>query len=116
MADDKLSINNMVELAMGLSMASLFSQAMTNAHNNTARMLDNSQAGAPPRYIFVIVNGTQRGPLTLGEITEMIRTGEVTPETYMWKQGMPAWKRASEIDDINPTFNTAPPAAPNTAQ
>lgn len=113
MADDsKLSVGNMVEFAMGLSMASLFANAMGTTFKNTARMMDNDQVGAPPKYIYVIVDGQQKGPLTVGDITEMIRSGEVTPQTYMWKPGMAEWKHAKDITDISPTFDINPPKAP----
>lgn len=110
--DSKLSVNNMVELAMGLSMASLFTQAMSSTMNNTARMLNNDQVANAPRYIHAIVGGQQKGPFTVGEITAMIQSGDITPKTYMWKPGMPEWKHAEEIGDIGPTFDMAPPAAP----
>lgn len=112
--NSKLSVDNMMELAMGLSMASLFANAMGTTFKNTARMMDNDQVAAPPRYIYVIVNGEQKGPLTLGDITDMIRSGEVTPQTYMWKPGMAEWRLAKDITDISPTFDINPPKAPKT--
>ena len=102
----------MVELAMGLSMASLFTQAMNSTFQNTARTQTNNQMTEPPRFLYAIVGGRQQGPMSLGEVAELIRNGQVTMDTYIWKPGMPEWKRASEVDDLNPTFEIAPPAAP----
>ncbi|MDR2936800.1 MAG: DUF4339 domain-containing protein [Rikenellaceae bacterium] len=110
--ETKLSVHNMVELAMGLSMASLFANAMNDSYNNTARMLNNDQVAAPPKYIHAIVGGMQKGPFTLGEVQAMIQTGDVTLETYLWMPGIPAWKRAREITNINASFNATPPQTP----
>ncbi|MDR3268179.1 MAG: DUF4339 domain-containing protein [Tannerella sp.] len=111
--DSKLSVNNMVELAMGLSMASLFANAMNDTYRNTARLVHNDQLAAPPKYIHAIVGGQQKGPYSLGEISVMVQAGDITPDTFMWKPGMPEWKKANEITDISPTFDIQPPRLPN---
>ncbi len=112
MEDGKLSVNNMVEMAMGLSMASLFTQAMNNAAANTNRMINNDRIGVPPRYIHAITDGVKKGPFSVGEIVAMIRSGEVTQDTYLWKPGMLEWKCAKDIDDISLELHDAPPAEP----
>lgn len=112
MDDNKLSVNNMVEMAMGLSMASLFSQAMNSAFSNSTRILTNEQLNTPARYIHAIIDGEQKGPFSLGEIMAMIQSGNIVPETYMWKPGMPEWKPAKEITDITPGLEQIPPAGP----
>lgn len=110
--ESKLSVNNMVEMAMGLSMASLFSQAMNSAFSNSTRILKDDPMYAPARYIHAIVNGEQKGPFSSGEIMSMIQSGTIVPETYMWKPGMPEWKPAKDITDITPGLELIPPAAP----
>jgi len=110
--DSKISVNNMMELAMGLSMASLFASAMNTTYKNTARVLDNDQVSAPPKYIHAIVGGVQKGPFSIGEITAMIQSGDITMDTYMWKPGMPEWQFARDISDIGPTFDLTPPQIP----
>ncbi len=113
MGDSKLSIDNMVELAMGLSMASLFSQAMNSTFQNTVRTLGNDQVAAPPKFIYAMIDGRQAGPMSLGEVAELIRGGKITMETYIWKPGMAEWKPAKEVNDVSPSFEVAPPEAPN---
>lgn len=109
--NSNLSINNMVEFAMSISMASLFADAMNSAYKNTTRF-GNEQFTAPPRYIHVIVNGKTQGPLSLGEIISMIQSKDITPDTYMWKPGMADWKHAKDITNIGVTFDTTPPQMP----
>lgn len=107
----KLSVDNMVEMAMGLSMASLFSQAMNSAFDNSTWM-QNTPLNTPAKYLYAIINGKQEGPFSPGEILAFIQAGKITPETYMWKPGMPEWKFAKEITDIAPGIDLIPPAAP----
>lgn len=110
--DSQLSVNRMVEFAMGFSMASLFHKAMESTYTNTAPLLDNNQMNAPAKYIYAIIDGQQQGPFSLGEIMDSIRSGKIVPETYMWKPGMQEWKLAKEITDIAPAVDMLPPETP----
>lgn len=110
--NSNLSIDKMLEMAMGLSMASVFTNAMNSAYDNTKRMLENNEVQAPPKYIHAIIGGQQKGPFTLGEVLTMIQAGDITLETFMWKPGMPEWKLAKDISDISPNFTTTPPPVP----
>lgn len=107
----KLSVDGMIEMAMGLSMASLFSQAMNSAFANSSRM-QQTPLDTPAKYIYAILNGKQAGPYSPGEIMALIRSGDITPETYMWKPGMLEWKLAKDIQDIGPVEDAFPPATP----
>jgi len=109
---EDLSVNNMVEFAMGISMASLFTNAMNSTHNNNMRILNNDQVIAPPKYIHAIISGKSRGPLSLGEVISMVQSGEITPDTYMWKPGMANWMLAKDITDIGLSFSATPPQIP----
>lgn len=112
MDDSKLSVNNLVEFAMGISMASLFAEAMNSAQQNNMRLLTNNQMTVPPKYIHVIVGGKTVGPLSLGEVVTMIQSGDITPDTYMWKPGMADWKAAREVTDLGIEVNMTPPQMP----
>lgn len=107
----KLSVDHMVEMAMGLSMASLFSQALNSAFaNSTAQQ--QAPLNTPAKYIYAILDGKQQGPFSPGEIVAFIQSGHLTRETYMWKPGMPEWKLAKDITDIGPVADAFPPATP----
>lgn len=109
--ESKLSVDNMVEMAMGLSMASLFNQAMNSAFANSTRQQD-TPLNTPAKYLYAIIDGKQEGPFSPGEILASVQSGKITPETYMWKPGMPEWKLAKEITDIAPGIDLVPPTAP----
>lgn len=112
--DDKnfLSVENMVNMAMGLSMTSFYANVIGKANDNILKSMDLGGSG-PQRYIYAMINGSQQGPFSLGDLAEHIRSGAVTPETYIWKVGMSEWKLAREVEDIMPTFGTLPPKMPN---
>ena len=110
--ESQLSINRMMEMAMGFSMASLFHKAMETTYANTLPMFNNNEINTPPRYLYAIINGQQAGPFSPGELMEQIRNGNVSPETYMWKPGMRDWKMAKDIDNLAPGIDLLPPSAP----
>ncbi len=97
---------------MGLSMASMFAQVMQNSFNNTARVVAGNDAAPPPKYIYAIIEGAQKGPFSLGEIAEFVRAGSVTLDTFIWKPGMQEWKQAKDVADIGFKVESTPPQMP----
>lgn len=53
---------------------------------------------------FAMVKGKQIGPLTMRDLELRVKTGEVSLRTYLWKQGMGDWKRASDVPEVSPVF------------
>jgi len=53
---------------------------------------------------FAMVKGKQIGPLTVRDLELRVKTGEVSLRTYLWKQGMADWKRASDVPEVSPVF------------
>lgn len=45
---------------------------------------------------FVIIEGEQKGPYALEQLPE----AGVTPDTYVWRKGLPAWHKAADDADI----------------
>ncbi len=58
---------------------------------------------------FVMVKSKQEGPLDEAALQELVDAGTVTGRSYFWQQGMPDWKRGSDIPELADLF---PPAAP----
>lgn len=112
MEDNDLSINRMMETAMGLSMASMFTESMASVCRANINAIESTYSKQPPRYIYAIINGTQQGPFSLGEVLERVRAGEISPDTYIWKQGMAEWKLAKDVEDISPSLQQLPPPLP----
>jgi predicted Zn finger-like uncharacterized protein len=61
---------------------------------------------------FVMVKSKQEGPLDEGALEELVAAGSVTARSYFWQQGMPDWKRGSDIPELASLFVSAAPPAP----
>lgn len=67
---------------------------------------------APPvaqLIYYVAVDGKQTGPHQSGKLMEMIGQGVLTPETKVWKTGMPGWVPAGGVQDFAGFFAGPPP-------
>jgi len=56
-------------------------------------------------------DGQQEGPLALPALQEKVRQGEITLATFLWRDGLPEWKRADQLPELLPVF-----AAPRSAK
>lgn len=73
--------------------------------------------GAPPPLpaqaaFFVAVNGQQQGPFDAAAMPNLVRSGQLTRDTLVWRQGMAAWAKAGEIPELAGAFAAAPPPIP----
>jgi hypothetical protein len=57
---------------------------------------------------YYAVGGEQKGPVAEAEIESMVRGGVVSPDTLVWVEGMPEWRRVS---DVKPEWAPPPPVA-----
>jgi hypothetical protein len=55
---------------------------------------------------FYAQDGRQRGPVTEPDLTELARTGVVSPDTLVWHSGMPEWQ---PYRTVSAAFATAAP-------
>jgi membrane protease subunit (stomatin/prohibitin family) len=97
-------------LAMGQQMTNAMSQAAAPAPAAAAPPPLPGQAG-----YFLGVNGQQVGPVTIAEMPGRIASGELTPDTLVWREGMAEWTRAGDVPEVNATFPAAPPPLPPSA-
>ena len=58
---------------------------------------------------FYASDGTQYGPFRAPQIRALVSQGVIRAETFLWTEGMPAWRKASEIQGLLPA--AAAPAA-----
>jgi hypothetical protein len=54
-------------------------------------------------------NGQQGGPVTLGQLQQMVRNGQLGPSDNCWRDGMAGWEPLSRT---HPRLFAAPPAMP----
>jgi len=102
-----------MEGMMGMAM---MQQMMTQNQMMQGRQNPQVQQSAPPPppsiQYYVSVNGQQKGPFNTGQLQQMIGQGQLTKQTFVWKQGMAGWVAASEVADIAGLFGGTPPPPP----
>lgn len=60
--------------------------------------------------------GQRHGPIDTDELKAMARSGDLSPNDLVWKQGMDGWTKASQIKGLLPTApaaGIAPPPLPD---
>lgn len=98
MSDDNSLFDKMVEMGMGMAMASqipkMMNQAMPDAGGQTPPPI--GQAGL---QIYVGINGTQAGPFNEQELIALVQKKTLTAQSLVWKKGMRAWAPASQVPE-----------------
>jgi hypothetical protein len=93
---------------MGFALAQQMAGALGGAQQPHAAPPPLPQAAA----FFVAINGQQAGPFDLTTIAAKARAGEISQDSLVWKQGMPAWAPASSVPDLAAAFGSIPPPLP----
>lgn len=105
-------------LGMGFGMAQQMAQTFAQpaaAAPAAAQAAPPPLPGGAPEWWFAL-NGQQSGPHTLAQLGQFRASGQFTPETLVWKQGMATWTAARSVVEIQSTFAPAapPPLPPGT--
>ena len=66
----------------------------------------------PQMQMYLFIGGQQYGPYDYQTLRQFVPTGQLTPQTMVWQQGMPAWAPASQVPELQGLF--APVASPAT--
>lgn len=102
-----------MEGMMGMAMMQQMMNQNTMMQNQKTQ--SNQQNVPPPPPViqyFVSVNGQQQGPFNTDVLKQMIAQGQLTKETFVWKQGMSGWSAAGEVPEISALFGATPPPPP----
>lgn len=103
---------NMMGMGVGMAMANQM------AHQQMGQPQYNPGPGAPPpppppvANWYAMVGGQQQGPMDHQGLQQLIGSGQVTPATMVWKQGMAGWAAASSVPELSASFPAAPPPPP----
>lgn len=65
----------------------------------------------------VVLNGQSAGPYTIEDLGQLVHSGTVTAQSFVWTKGMANWERAGTVPELNVIFtqnqgNTPPPIPP----
>ena len=97
--------------AVGKNIAKTLSGAMSDAQQP-----DSATRIVPPPIpttaYYVAVNGQAAGPYDLATLKNMTLAGQFTVNSLVWQQGMPAWDKAGNIEELRKLFSSVPPVPP----
>ena len=67
---------------------------------------------APVVSYYVAMNGQPYGPYDMMQLSQLKEQSTLTPDTYVWHEGMQNWEFAKDREDLKPLF--VPQATPQT--
>lgn len=110
---------NPAGMMTGMMVGGSLGQQMADMMQNMGQHMQNAMNTPPPvpnvQY-YISFNGAQAGPFTIPKLTEMVQGGQMTAQTYVWKQGMANWELAGNVQELAALFttpgNTPPPPPP----
>jgi hypothetical protein len=81
--------------------------------NAMGQPMQAPQAPPPPSVQYNIsVNGQTFGPYTFQQMQQMAQSGQLTANSYVWKQGMANWDMAGNVAELATLFGAVPPPPP----
>ena len=111
---------NPAGMMTGMMMGGAIGQQMAGMMHNMGQQMQNAMNTPPPvpnvQY-HVSVNGSQMGPFNMQQLQQMAQNGQLTPQTYVWKQGMANWDFVCNVPELASLLaapGTPPPPPPPT--
>ncbi len=112
----------MTGMAMGGAMGGQIAGMMNNMGQQMQQAMQQQspqqQMTPPPMpgaaniFYMVSVNGQQFGPFNMQQLQQMVQNGQLTAQTYVWKQGMANWELAGNVQELASLFGAVPPPMP----
>ena len=103
---------NPAGMMTGMAMGGAMGQQMAGMMNQMGQNMQNGMNTPPPMpnvQFFVSVNGAQAGPFNMQQLQQMVQSGQLTKQTYVWKQGMASWEFAEKVPELTGLFAAPPP-------
>lgn len=102
---------NPAGMMTGMMMGGAMGQQMASMMQNMGQQMQGAMNTPPPMpnvQYHISMNGAQAGPFNMQQLAQMAQNGQLTPQTYVWKQGMANWELAGNVAELATLF--APPA------
>lgn len=113
MSIDFYSMDKLVEF--GISMA-IANQMVTSMNQSLNQMQVPVAGKAMPQksedIYFAVIDGRQKGPYSLTELSRLIAEKKIVKETYIWKPGMSQWELAENVNEVLRLVAITPPPIP----
>ena len=69
-------------------------------------------AAIPQVQYFIGINGQQYGPCDWNKLQQLVQQGQLTQQSYVWKNGMAQWEFAGNVAELAPFFQGTAPQMP----
>ena len=69
-------------------------------------------AAVPQVQYYIGINGQQYGPCDWQKLQQLVQQGQLTQQSYVWKNGMAQWEFAGNVAELAPLFQGTAPAMP----
>ena len=69
-------------------------------------------AAIPQVQYFIGINGQQYGPCDWNKLQQLVQQGQLTQQSYVWKNGMAQWEFAGNVAELAPLFQCTAPQMP----
>lgn len=69
-------------------------------------------AAVPQVQYFIGINGQQYGPCDWNKLQQLVQQGQLTQQSYVWKNGMAQWELAGNVAELAPLFQGTAPQMP----
>lgn len=69
-------------------------------------------AAVPQVQYYIGINGQQYGPCDWQKLQQLVQQGQLTQQSYVWKNGMAQWELAGNVAELAPLFQGTAPAMP----
>ena len=66
----------------------------------------------PQVQYYIGINGQQYGPCDWNKLQQLVQQGQLTQQSYVWKNGMPQWELAGNVAELAPLFQGTAPQMP----
>ena len=101
----------MTGMAMGGAVGGQMAGMMNQMGQNMSQAM-NTPPTPPQIQYYVSVNGQNAGPFNVQQLQQMAKCGQLTRNTYVWKNGMQNWEFAENIQELSMLFGAVPPPPP----
>lgn len=69
-------------------------------------------ASVPQVQYYIGINGQQYGPCDWNKLQQLVQQGQLTQQSYVWKNGMAQWEFAGNVTELAPLFQGTAPQMP----
>ena len=94
-----------------------FRQQTMGGMNNMGQMggapqMPGMGAAVPQVQYYIGINGQQYGPCDWNKLQQLVQQGQLTQQSYVWKNDMAQWEFAGNVAELAPLFQGTAPQMP----